>query len=351
MKFEGHLAGMYWKGAQWALRYKIHHAFFWLLAAIVGAWLFRNSETPVEAVWRMMLVLSVHMVVSYVNLYYLVPKFLRKGEYAIYTLGLLLTLGSATFPMAILVHTILNDQDLQSLVWSTFFLGVIALSLLFTVAISMAFKLVKDWYQEQRKRQELEQLQLQTELKFLKSQINPHFLFNSLNNIYGLTLLKSDKASAALLKLSGILRYVLHDGSKNRVPLESELEQLENYFELEMLRLADSSDCQIQLLPPDEEMYIEPMLFMTLLENAFKHGHKQGGSPQVSCQGHPIENGYVFRVENQISKLTSPSVEKGGIGLVNLKKRLELTYSGHYHFQTTITDNRYGCELSINLKE
>jgi two-component system LytT family sensor kinase len=340
---------LYRKLSFWAERYKLHHLTFWVLLAILGAWIFRNSETPFQATMKMMLILSVHMVVAYVNLYLLVPRFLRRQQYLTYASGLLLTLGSATFPMAILVHTILNDQDLKSLVWSTFFLVVIALSLLFTVAVSMAIKLVKDWYQEQRKRQELEQLQLQTELKFLKTQINPHFLFNSLNNIYGLTLLKSDKASASILKLSGILRYLLHESSKSEVALELELEQMENYFELEVLRLGANVQANIHLQRPENSWKIEPMLMMTLLENAFKHGSKAMGSSYVNCKGQEIPHGYSLLITNSLNLPSQKSMESSGIGLLNLQKRLELSYPNGHRYLVTQTAEDYTVELSLTL--
>lgn len=341
----------YRKLSYWTERYKLHHLAFWVLSAIVGAWIFRNSETPFQAAMKMMLILSVHMVVAYVNLYLLVPRFLRRQQYLTYASGLLLTLGSATFPMAILVHTILNDQDLKSLVWSTFFLVVIALSLLFTVAVSMAIKLVKDWYQEQRKRQDLEQLQLQTELKFLKTQINPHFLFNSLNNIYGLTLLKSDKASESILKLSGILRYLLHESSKSEVSLELELEQMENYFELEVLRLGTNVQANIHLQRPENAWKIEPMLMMTLLENAFKHGSKAMGSSYVDCKGQETPDGYSLLITNSLNHPPQKPMESSGIGLLNLRKRLDLSYPNAHHYSVTQTDEEYSVELSLTLNQ
>ncbi|MFM1897795.1 MAG: hypothetical protein RL577_35 [Bacteroidota bacterium] len=341
----------YRKLSFWTERYKLHHFAFWIFSAIIGSWIFRNSETPFQAALKMMLILSVHMVVSYVNLYVLVPRFLRRQQYLTYASGLLLTLGSATFPMAILVHTILNDQDLKSLVWSTFFLVVIALSLLFTVAVSMAIKLVKDWYQEQRKRQDLEQLQLQTELKFLKTQINPHFLFNSLNNIYGLTLLKSNKAAESILKLSGILRYLLHESSKSEVSLELELEQMENYFELEVLRLGDKVQAHINLERPVNSWNIEPMLLMTLLENAFKHGSKVLGSSFVNCQGQETPNGYSLLISNSLTPSSGKSLEVGGIGLLNLQNRLRLSYPNAHRYSVTQTAEEYSVELTLLLNK
>jgi two-component system LytT family sensor kinase len=339
----------YRKLSFWTERYKLHHVAFWVLSAIVGAWIFRNSETPFQAALKMMLILSVHMVVAYVNLYLLIPRFLRRQQYLTYASGLLLTLGSATFPMAILVHTILNDQDLKSLVWSTFFLVVIALSLLFTVAVSMAIKLVKDWYQEQRNRQDLEQLQLHTELKFLKTQINPHFLFNSLNNIYGLTLLKSDKASEAIVKLSGILRYLLHESSKSEVSLELELEQMENYFELEILRLGANVQASIHLQRPKNSWKIEPMLMMTLLENAFKHGSKEVGTSYVNCEGQETSTGYSLLITNSMTHQPPKNEDSSGIGLLNLQKRLELSYHNAHRYSVTKTAEEYIVELSLNL--
>jgi LytS/YehU family sensor histidine kinase len=215
----------------------------------------------------------------------------------------------------------------------------------------MLLKFLKQWYEDQRVSRELTKVQLETELKFLKAQINPHFLFNSLNNLYALTLKKSDLAPEVVLRLSDILRYVLYDTNLGSVDIQKELSHLRDFIELERIRLGDRVKIDVDLVEPPTDMNIEPMLYLTLLENAFKHGSDGiNDDAWVKINGYPTLDGYSLRIENSITKNNQkPKSEFGGIGLENLKKRLNLTYPGKFNFNINQSDSMYSVLLEIQL--
>ena len=180
-----------------------------------------------------------------------------------------------------------------------------------------------------KSKRELEQVQLQTELMYLKSQINPHFLFNSLNNLYALTLLKSDLAPQIVLRLSDILRYVLYESSTGKVDIQKELQHLQDFIELEKLRLGDHIMVDVDLAEPKLDLKIEPMLYLTLVENAFKHGVSQNTEHSFIYIDLKIKgNNLIFRVENSYNYSESDleADYTKGIGLKNVKRRLDLIY-------------------------
>ena len=205
-------------------------------------------------------------------------------------------------------------------------------------------------------KQELEKQTMQSELRFLKSQINPHFLFNTLNNLYALTLKKSDKAPEIVIKLSEMMRYMLYECNEKRVMLSKEVNYIKNYIDLESLRQGKNVKINFQLIGDAGHRMIAPLMFTPFLENSFKHG-----------VGNLIANGFVniklsvngddvdFYIENSKPDKPPTSIHKdkrsGGIGLVNVQKRLNLLYPEKYDLQIKDTPNAYAVHLKINLDE
>ena len=147
------------------------------------------------------------------------------------------------------------------------------------------------------------------------------------------------------------MRYLLHESSKSEVSLELELDQMENYFELEVLRLGANVEASIHLQRPVNSWKIEPMLMMTLLENAFKHGSKGIGSSYVKCKGEETTDGYSLLIINSLTHQQLKSIESSGIGLLNLQKRLELSYPNAHRYSVTKTAEEYIVELSLILNK
>ncbi|WP_116127611.1 sensor histidine kinase [Lewinella sp. IMCC34183] len=198
--------------------------------------------------------------------------------------------------------------------------------------------------------------QLATELKFLKSQVNPHFLFNSLNNIYTLTLLHDEKAPESLLRLSGMLRYMLYDSETESVALGREIAYIRDFIALRRLKDSRGMDIRVELDDRWPELRIAPLLLIPFVENAFKHSRVED-----------LEDGYVkiklttsdvrstsdvvltFSVVNSVPARTSPADRVGGIGLENVRKRLELLYPGRHHLRILPGGNTFTVELKLDL--
>ena len=187
-----------------------------------------------------------------------------------------------------------------------------------------------------------------TELMHLKSQVNPHFFFNMLNNLYGLVGKDSKKAQELILKLSDMMRYSIYDGEKDTVLLSEELTYLENYIELHKMRYHKAIDIQFNIDIKDNDYEISPLLFIILLENAFKHGVenlREHAFIRIHLEAHnnivnfEIENNFEVNEENQ----------EAGIGLKNLKRRLELVYPKNHNLTISKTNNIYNAKLNITL--
>jgi two-component system, LytTR family, sensor kinase len=191
------------------------------------------------------------------------------------------------------------------------------------------------------------QLQLkEQELHFLKMQIHPHFLFNTLNTIYGFALKQSKHTPEIILMLSNLLDYILYQVNKPRVSLKEEILHIKEYIELEKIRFQDTLKVSFTADEINEEMQIAPMLLIPFVENAFKHGNIIDGYLRIEIQTKIIENRLEFAIRNTIvdGELNN---EKGGIGLANIKKRLDLNYQNNYKLNIDLEDNWYIVNLSI----
>jgi hypothetical protein len=220
--------------------------------------------------------------------------------------------------------------------------GALLLILLFGTAL----KLARDSF---ARRQEEKNAQL----KLLKAQLNPHFLFNTLNNLYGLSVVKSDKLPSLMLKLSGLLRYSLYETKEVLVPFKQEITYLENYISLERIRLEDKVDIQFQVAENVSSKEIAPMLFIVFVENAFKHlGILDDGKSSVSITISEKDNVINFTCKNTIdtSQSLNHHLEKGksGIGLQNAKKRLKLIYPNKHKLTLKEEDESYIVNLKLN---
>ncbi len=279
-------------------------------------------------------------------------RFLYARQIGFYIVALGLSIIAVSFPISIIVHKLVNNKDIKNIVWSWNFFLITSLTVLFTVVLIMVLKLLKNWYQEEQTKRQLLQLNLETELKFLKSQINPHFLFNSLNNLYALTLKKSDDAPEVVLRLSNILRYVLYETGEGKVPLEKEIQYLRDYIELENIRVGNRVDIRFTTDGNLGSHVIEPMLFLTFVENSFKHGAAVTiDKGWVNIDLKVEEQRIMFEIANSkqpAAEATTVQKQPGGIGLDNLRKRLDILYPGKYVLSLNDDHQQYTVNLIIN---
>lgn len=226
-----------------------------------------------------------------------------------------------------------------------------SMQILFFVFISLLLRFTQKWQYDEKTRYILEKEKSDAELLFLKQQINPHFLFNSLNSIYSLANKKSDLTTEAVLKLSFILRYVLYHSREDQVPLTDELTTLENYIELQRLRITEKVKLDY-IIEGDPSLYfIEPLLMMPIFENAFKYGVDSITESFIRIYI-KIKNGKLnLEISNKIIPLEIKNKEESGIGLENIKRRLELLYPDSYYLNIYEEKQIFYVKLNIKLKK
>lgn len=293
--------------------------------------------------------LTFYAAIVYINLYYLFPNYLNEKKIGIYIILFLLVAVIITPIRSMVLYWIFNSQpDVQRNLLNIQFNMLV--SHVVVGAGSTMYKIASDWTQNSIEKQKLEAENLQSELRFLRSQINPHFLFNTLNSLYALTLKKSDAAPTTVLKLSEIMRYMLYESNSKFVPLNRELEYIKNYVALERLRHGENADIKLTIEGDITDQVIAPMILLTFLENSFKHGLSKGmGEGYVYI--HIIIYRYEirFHLSNNLPSTQLPNSEPGGIGLINVNRRLELLYPGKHQIEIEEKDKSYNVDLLVNL--
>jgi LytS/YehU family sensor histidine kinase len=243
---------------------------------------------------------------------------------------------------------VLPEKDLiinQVWFWNEFRLVVI--TGIYAVLINFTIRL----FETQKLKADLVNQNQASELALLRSQINPHFLFNTLNNIYSLVYKKSDDAPEAVMKLSAIMRYTLYDSNTDKVVLEKEVEYLKSFIELQQLRLKTDNFVEFNINGDLEGYTIAPMVFISFVENAFKHGSKKVQPPGIVINLTADNNKIIFETMNYcIQNDDSNKDIAGGIGLQNIKRRLELLYKDKYILEISKSENQFIVKLEINNK-
>jgi LytS/YehU family sensor histidine kinase len=221
-------------------------------------------------------------------------------------------------------------------------------SLVFSVGLSVAIRVTGKWYKTETERKEMEKNRFESELKNLKNQLNPHFLFNTLNNIYSLIPVHPEQAQDTVHRLSQLLRYVLYENNDNFVPIEKEISFLKSYIELMSLRLSDQVKLTTEFEIESGRDLIAPMLFISLVENAFKHGISPTHPSFINIKITSKEGSEVVcSVENSFFPKNQQDKSGSGIGQENLKKRLDLLYPHRYELTLENRENSYFSELKI----
>ncbi|MCH5686989.1 histidine kinase [Niabella sp. W65] len=288
------------------------------------------------------------MVIAYLNLHYFLPRYLLKQRYMRYIIAVISSVAGYLALQSLfdyylygyILGPVRNSHLMETLSYNFF-------STLWYLGLMLALKLSIDWYEQQSAIQQIKVEKLNAEVDFLRSQVNPHFLFNALNNLYGLTLKQSPDASAAVLKLSGLMEYMLYDSNEQYIPLDKELAYIHNYIELERLRLDGDADIQVKISGATDECLIPPFLILPLLENAVKHGLKgMNGGAFLHLE---INIDKVLEVKLSNSKFDNGTDRRGGIGLENLRKRLELLYPGRHELYTRDDSYQFLAILKIVL--
>jgi len=294
----------------------------------------------------------IHIIVIYINVYYLIPKFILRKKYRTYVFLLLLMLI-----MVYLVRTGLNYLLVTKDIWpeaedpAKFMelnhIIAVVLGELYVIGFVSAIKLVLDWAIEKRRNEDLAKLQMSTELKYLRTQIQPHFFFNTLNNLYALTLKKSDNAPRLVIKLSNMMQYILYEVKSSKASLLKEIGHINNFIDIERLRFDDKVDSEMDITGNIEDVIVPPLLFLSFVENCFKHGMKENDNLRINMSFDISNNGYLeFTLVNSFNpkKTQDDSI---GIGNENAKRRLKLLFSNNYILDSKIEGENYKLFLKI----
>jgi two-component system, LytTR family, sensor histidine kinase AlgZ len=292
------------------------------------------------------------MIISYLNYFIFLPRFLKHRSLGRYLLEFSVPFALSMYGLWTLKKIIVSGCAFSTpWIYSQKFIVNLTLSSLLIVLFVGMLKFAEEWFALEAKKKEVENERLSSELRFLKAQINPHFLFNTLNNLYYLAFTQSPNTTEVIAKLSQMMRYMMYDTNHPRVPLSKEIEYMHNYISLEKLRLSTDVPILFEVRGDVDTKMIAPLIFITFLENAFKHG--VSNTAQNAWVKACIEiNGKtcVYSVENsKIGETTKTLTEKSGIGLQNVKRRLDLSYPDNYELTIQDEANRYVVELKMNL--
>lgn len=284
------------------------------------------------------LVNSYLLVFYYVNFYYLVPRFFFRKEFFKYFLSVFLVL-------LILIVINLHKEDFNPLHKTNIQNPVFVFLFGITIRFISVFLLSLAIATFQRKKQ-LEKINLKSEISTLKLQINPHFLFNTLNNIYALVLTKSDLAAEAVTRLSSIMRYMVYESVNDYVSIEDEINYIKSYIELEKLRLTNQVNLEVDIRVEQIDIKIAPMLFLPFIENAFKHGVSNIHPTVIKIKIDIDESNLILKVSN--TKANNHPKEHSGFGINNFKSRLDLLYPNQY--QLNIIESKTDFTVKLKLK-
>ncbi len=294
----------------------------------------------------------IHIIIVYGNIFYLIPKFILRKRYKTYVSIMIIILALVYF-----IRTGLNYALVTDVIWPEATIPVKAFSFnhivevvlgeLYVIGFVTAIKLLVDWFIEKKRNEDLAKLQLSTELKFLRTQIQPHFFFNTLNNLYALTLKKSDNAPRLVIKLSDMMQYVLYEVNSSKASLLKEINHINNFIDIERLRFQDRVDAEMDITGDIEDVEVPPLLFLSFVENCFKHGLKENDQIKINMSFEIVNKEYLeFRLSNNFNPKANQD-NKQGIGNTNSKRRLKLLFFNDFELETTIKDDTYNLFLKI----
>jgi two-component system LytT family sensor kinase len=335
-------------------KYRGWHLLGWALL-FLGWYFFRMNDFPSHAVvWKVMTVRVVGLaILVYTTNYLLIPGLLYKRKYLLFLLVYLPMIFGMGLLKMYLIERLLSPFYRGGFEMFDNFKARVYDNIIPAFLLTSTFagaRLVFDYLTTQKKLADISREKAETELKFLKSQINPHFLFNSLNSIYFLIDKQNADARQTLLQFSDLLRYQLYECSADTIPIENEIAYLEDYIRLQQLRRDSHYETAVRI-DAVHGFRVVPLLFIPFVENAFKHlSHYSNGRKNfVEVELTRTGNALHFQVQNSREEQERRIEPGGGIGLINVRRRLELLYPGKYHLQIDHNETTFTVALQLDI--
>ncbi len=329
-----------------------YHLVFWLSLFALTVASSASSMSWTKALITDFINVSFFAIIAYFNYFFLFPKYLKDKNLLWHFVSLAIaSLILTPIKTTILFMVSAGDDGLQSHYISN--QSYMFLAIFFVGTSTTIYRVMNEWLIQQKDQNELQNKTLSSELNFLKSQINPHFLFNTLNSLYALTLQKSDDAPQIVLKLSEMMRYMLYECNEKEVLLSKEINYMQNYLDLEKLRHGSRMIINFKVKGDDEGIKIAPLMLIPFIENSFKHGASTQTTPGYVDLELDIEDS---KIELRLENSKSPSIPKisnkksGGIGLVNVKRRMEILYPEKHTLLISESPNTYKVDLTLQLE-
>ncbi|HTI89626.1 MAG TPA: histidine kinase [Puia sp.] len=331
----------------------LYHLLFWLAYYVLMLILYMSlhEKMTLSSCIFYFVVLCFQALFAYFNIYLLIPRLLFAKKYIYYAVALVFNIVMCSLIIMLLeaLYRYVKAENSHMPIFTLGNLGITFIQETYLVGMVTGMKFVKDSILNQQWMKEKEKHYLETELKFLRSQIHPHFFFNTLNNIYSLTLKKSDQAPGIILKLSDLMSYMLYESNVPLVPLSKEIDYLQNYLDVEQLRFGQRLSVSFTRTGFIEDVNIPPMILILFLENSFKHGVKNNISKihiEISLK---IDTEFLyFKVDNPVTEDEAPAESKG-IGLKNVRRRLDLLYGDGYTLDIRTVEAKFSVSLKMPL--
>lgn len=330
------------------------HILFWGIYTLFWHWVYSAGALfNLGSLGTSFLYTLAHMSIAYVNLEVLMPRFIRQGHYLFYLLSVsslfVLTCAFHIGLLSLWFYVLFDTLDVRE-VMGDMLAGSIIGSNMVILLLSIAYQLIWQRQDDRRQREALKREKMEAELRFLRGQLDPHFLFNALNSIYVLISRDADSAREALAGFSELLRYQLYKANESEIALTEEFDYLHRYAELAGLRRGGDLEVRIELPDPPNGVRIAPLLLLPLVENAYKHTRAPAGFIHICARF--SEGQFHFKVENSTTPTTTQVAKShavGGIGLANVRRRLELLYSDRHALTVGHEDNQFKVELMLSL--
>ena len=351
----------------WLFHYRLYHIPFWMAYHLFwwslytgSVWLALDAVTSGFSATKFLGYVVAQALGVYFNLYYLMPRYLERARYAVYFPTLILTIGltavltlTGYYVAAWQAQTTVGELfAVRGTVFWTILLSNSLPSAVASATLAMSIKLGKNYLRARARQRDLERENLRMELRLLKSQLSPHFLFNSINSIFVLIHKSPDLASESLARFSRLLRYQLYECEERQIEVVREVAYLEGFIELETLRQDRHLETDIDISSlPEPGTVIAPGLLLPFIENAFKHvSQYQGGNNWIHLQLVLEGTLLQLRVSNTYSEGVPPDIDRqGGVGLPNVRRRLELLYPGQHQLTSYQQDSVYHVHLELRL--